>query len=177
MRKATNPELAKFLFLFLMSSATPLMCLAQHEPGRDSSLRPESWARKSSVNAVMPIYPEEASRRGIAGVVRIRIETNPEGEVIRLKVKPDTDLLLRKAVVDAVKQWKFNPVLGVDRLEVPVFSRLAFHFIIKKGEPHVEMYDPGPRPPGNICLACSNSYKEMIEWKEWEEAWSKSEPS
>jgi len=121
----------------------------------------------------MPIYPEEAAREGIAGVVRIRFETTPAGEVEIIKVKPGTDPLLRKAVVDAVKEWKFKPWPGVERL-VPVFSRLGFHFIIGKGEPRVE-YDHEPRAA--ICLACTSSYKEMIEWNEWEMAWLKSKPA
>lgn len=174
MRQPTNPVFVKLLFLFLTSLATPLMCLAQNESGKDSALLPESWARESAANAVMPVYPDEAAREGIAGVVRIRFVTNPAGEVATIKVQPGTEPLLRKAVIDAVKQWKFEPWPGIDGAAKPVRSRLAFYFIIRKGEPRVEMYDPGRRAP--ICLACSNSYKEMIEWDDWEVAWSKSEP-
>lgn len=173
MRKPANPALVKLLFLLIASSAMPVICLAQNGFGKDSALLPESWARKPAANAVMPTYPDEAASQGISGVVRIRFETNPAGEVVTIKVKPGTDPLLRKAVVKAVRQWKFKPSLGVERQEVPVFSRLAFRFIIRKGEPQVEMYDPGPRAA--ICLACSSSYKEMIEWNEWEVAWSKSD--
>jgi TonB family protein len=130
----------------------------------------------SAINAVMPIYPDDAPPSSVTGVVvRIRIETNPEGDVVRLKVKPGTDPVLRKAVVAAVRQWKFKPCYGVDGLAVSVFTRLTFHFIVSKGEPQVDMYDYGPHPPNNLCLGCTNSYREMIEWKEWEEAWSRSE--
>jgi len=121
----------------------------------------------------MPTYPDPALREGIAGVVRIRFETNPEGDVAMIKVKPGTDPLLRKAVVDAVRQWKFARWIGADRLEVPVFSRLAFHFVIRKGEPQIEMYDPGRHAA--FCLACSSSRKELIEWNEWEVAWPERE--
>lgn len=162
--------------LFLTSLATPLTCGRQEESRKDSALLPESWARKSAINAVLPTYPDEAIRHGLGGVVRIRFETDPVGHVTTIKVQPGTHSLLRKAVINAVKQWKFKPSLGIDHVEVAVFSRLAFHFIIRKGEPLVEMYDQKPWPPANLCLACNNSYREMIEWDEWEVAWSKSEP-
>jgi TonB family protein len=177
MRKAANPVTVKLMFLFLTTLITPLICLAQHGPQKDSALLPESWARKSAVNAVMPTYPEEAVRQGVSGVVRIRFETNPAGEVVTIKVKPGTDSLLRKAVIDSVKQWKFKHSRGIDRLEVPVFSRLAFHFILRKGEPRVEMYDPGPHPGDHSCMGCSNSYREMLEWEEWDEVWQNREAS
>ncbi len=171
MRKATDPVFVRLLFLLLISLATSPRCLAQNGFGKDSALLPESWARKSAINAVMPIYPEEAAREGIAGVVRIRFETTPAGEVEIIKVKPGTDPLLRKAVIDAVKEWKFKPWPGVERL-VPVFSRLGFYFIIGKGEPRVE-YDHDPRAA--ICLPCSSSRKELVEWDEWELAWPEGE--
>jgi len=153
MRKASNPIFVRLLFLILISFATSPWCLAQKGFGKDSALLPESWARKSATNAVWPIYPDEAIGQGIGGVVRIRFETKPAGDVVTIKVKPGTDPRLSKAVVDAVKQWKFKPWPGVERL-VPVFSRLGFHFIIGKGEPSVE-YDYEPRAA--ICLECSNS--------------------
>lgn len=173
MRKSRKSVIVQLLVLCLTSLATSAMCLAQGPS--DSALLPESWARKSAFNANWPIYPVEAFRHGIAGVVRIRFKTDPAGNVTMIKVQPGTDSVLRKAVIDAVKQWKFKPSIGVDRLEVPVFSRLAFQFSIRNAEPQIEWYDPRPRPP--ICLACTNSSKEMIEWDDWEVAWSKSEPA
>jgi TonB family protein len=145
-------------------------------PDREFALLPESWARKSADNMNMPIYPEECERFGRSGVVRIRFETSPSGEVLRIKVQPHTDPLLKKAVVDAVKHWRFKPWLGLFRLEVPVISRLAFDFVIEKGEPQVELYNPGAPVTGGTCLACSNSHEEMIEWQEWDDAWSRIEP-
>ena len=142
--------------------------------GQHSALLPESWARKA-LTKIMPTYPEEAVRLGVSGVVHVRFETSPEGEVVRIKAKPQTHPLLSKAVVDAVKDWKFKPWLGVDgRIEI-VFSRLAFNFVMTNGVPHVEMLNPGPRQRATECLECSSSNKEMNEWRDWEEAWSKSD--
>lgn len=96
-------------FLFLASLAMPVVCPAQNGFGKNSALLPESWARKAAANAVMPNYPDEAVRDGIAGVVRIRFETNSAGEVVTIKVKPGTLSVLKEAVVEAVRQWKFKP--------------------------------------------------------------------
>lgn len=197
-RVSSNTILIRLLFLLLTSSATLLICLAQEEvwglgiaqapaiapaqesatenptPLQNSALLPESWARKSAITSTMPIYPEEAIRLGISGVVYIRFETSPEGEVVRIKVKPTTQPLLSKAVVDAVKDWRFSPWRGPDGLAEPVFSRLAFNFVIITGIPNVGMYSPSPHQRATECLECSNSNKEMTQWRDWDEAWSNS---
>lgn len=175
MRKAWSPSLDLLLFQLVMGVALPFMCHAQNDPTRNSALLPESWARKSAITKVMPSYPDEAAQGGVAGVVRIRFETTSAGEVVKIKVKPGTDPLLKRAVIDAMKQWTFRPWRGADGLEVPVFSRMAFQFIIRGDKPQVEMYKLGSHSPGDLCLACSNSFREMIEWNEWEAGWSRSE--
>lgn len=119
--------------------------------------------RKSAIKKVLRSYPDDAARDGIAGLVRIRFETNVAGEVVKIKVKPGTDPLLRRAVVDALKHWTFKPWLGADRFQVPVFSRLTFQFIIKGDKRQVEMYNPESSSTWYLCLSCSNSYREMIE--------------
>lgn len=174
MRATLLKSLGHTLLLSLILASTSLV-LGSQNPDRESGILSELWARKSAVNAEMPLYPDEAVRREIAGLVRIKIETAPEGNVTRIKVKPLTDLLLRKAVVDSVKRWRFRPSRGASSLSTIVFSRLTFNFVIDSGGPRVEMYDPGPHPPEGECLGCTNSSKELREWNEWDEVWSSSE--
>jgi TonB family protein len=161
----------------LIFAIVSVVSAQNHESHREFALLPESWARKSAVNMILPIYPEECERLGISGVVRVRFETSASGEVLRIKVQPHTESPLKKAVVNAVKYWRFKPWLGLYRLEVPVISRLTFNFVIEKGKPQVELYNPGAHVKGGTCLACSNSHQEMIEWQEWDDAWSKREPA
>lgn len=139
---------------------------------QNSALLPESWARKSTTAGSMPTYPVEAVRRGVSGVVYIRFETSPEGEVVRIKVKPGTQSTLGKAVVEAVKEWKFKSWHGADGLPETVFSRLAFSFIIVGGVPSVALHNASSRLRSPECLECSNSNKEMNQWRDWDEAWS-----
>lgn len=169
MRKVRKRPLIDLMFLFLATTATSMVYASQEEPWKPHSLLPESWARKSAITKVMPIYPQEAVQQGVSGLVNIKFETSPEGEVLRIKVKPRTDPTLTKAVAYAVKQWKFKPRLGPEGLSQSVISRLIFRFNLRDGEPRVEMYDPGPRPPDVQNLGYYNSAKEMREWREWKE--------
>lgn len=150
--------------------ATPsVIYLSQDDPSKDHALLPESYARKSAVKMVMPAYPEEAIRRGLSGLVRIKIEVSSEGEVLRIKVQPRTAALLKEAVVGAVKQWKFKPYVGQDGLGMSSISRLTFHFRLSGAGAGVKMYDPGPGAPDSEHLGYCNSAKEFREWREWEE--------
>lgn len=166
-----SPGLVKLLFIVLISVAMPFTCHAQNDPTKNSALLPESWARKAVIIKTLPSYPDDAVRGGIAGVVRIRFETNVAGEVVKIKLQPGTDPLLKRAVIDAVKHWTFKAWLGADGFHVPIFSRLTFQFIIKGEKPHVEMYRPEASSKRYLCLSCSNSYREMIEWNEWDAGW------
>lgn len=141
----------------------------QEESGKNFSLLPESWARESAMLKVMPEYPAAAVRRGVSGVVHIKFQTNADGEVVRIKVKPRTEPLLAKAVAAAVKQWTFKARQGPDGNARPVISRLIFRFTLDAAEPKVGLYDPGPHPPDVQHLGYYNSAKEMREWREWPE--------
>jgi TonB family protein len=167
-RKDLKHSLIALAFLLAISGPS-LVGASQEEPKKFHALLPESWARKSVMTKVMPAYPHEAVQKGVSGMVHIKFETSPEGEVLRIKVKPRTNPLLVKAVADAVKQWKFKPQLGLDGVYEPVFSRLIFHFSLSTGRPHVELYNPGPNPSDVQQLSYYNSARERREWREWDE--------
>lgn len=138
----------------------------QGESAKNFSLLPESWAREAAVRTVAPDYPTAAIQRGISGVVHIKFETNTDGEVVRIKVKPHTEPLLAKAVAAAVKQWKFKARQGPEGSAKPVLSRLIFRFTLDAAEPKVGLFEPGPHPPDVQHLGYYNSAKEMREWPE-----------
>jgi TonB family protein len=168
--KRMRTVLVQLPFLILVSLAPPLICFAQENSESNFSLLPESWARESAITKVMPSYPEEAVRQGIAGVVHIKFETNIDGEVVRIKVKSGTDGLLVKAVAEAFRHWTFKSRRLPDGTPRPVISRFIFNFILGD-DPRVELYNPGPRPPDVQHLGYYNSAKEMREWRDWEEVW------
>ena len=50
----------------------------------------------------------------------------PEGEVLRVKVNPSTDPLLKRVTVEAVKKWQSKPYPDRQGLDRSSFSRLTF---------------------------------------------------
>lgn len=55
-----------------------------------------------------PIYPEEARRRHIEGIVEVRLTLTQKGEVADILVLNESHPLLKKATLDALKKWKFQ---------------------------------------------------------------------
>ncbi|MBM3468491.1 MAG: energy transducer TonB [Alphaproteobacteria bacterium] len=70
-----------------------------------------------------PIYPLEARRKKLQGVVQIKISVSPEGTVdTATMVPPRISPILENAALAAVRQWKFKP--GIKTLEVPIEFKL-----------------------------------------------------
>ena len=62
------------------------------------------------IRKVEPVYPEEARQESIQGVVLIEATTDKEGNVVEVKVLKSESSLLNQPAVDAVRQWKYEPV-------------------------------------------------------------------
>jgi protein TonB len=60
------------------------------------------------VNKVQPIYPLEARRQRVSGVVRLHAIIAKDGSVRQLEVVSG-DSLLVQAALDAVRQWRYRP--------------------------------------------------------------------
>ena len=74
------------VFVFMIAAQALCPSLAQDNPKKSRALLPEAVARESAITVIMPIYPEEALKRGISGTVHIKLEVSAEGEVLRIKV-------------------------------------------------------------------------------------------
>lgn len=134
-----------------------------------SGYYPESYAREVAITKVMPIYPPDAIRHGITGIVQAKIAFDDLGEVARIKIHPDIDASLKQAVANAVSKWTFitrpeHVLAGRHRL-----TRLTFKFSINGTEPQVELYDPGPSAKDNERLGYWNGAIERRDWSKWEE--------
>jgi TonB family protein len=57
-----------------------------------------------------PEWPESAQTQGIQGVVQVLITVDPRGSVANAEAMTGPEVL-RKSAMDAVRQWKFRPVL------------------------------------------------------------------
>lgn len=70
-----------------------------------------------------PIYPNEAKRRGIEGIVLVQLSLTQTGVVDKATaLLPRADTLLEEAALAAVRTWRFKP--GIRTLEVPIEFKL-----------------------------------------------------
>lgn len=70
---------------------------------------------------VDPVYPEEARKNGVQGVVILNVRSNEEGRVSQVEVLksiPELD----QAAVDAVKQWRYEPFMKDGKAVVVVVT-------------------------------------------------------
>jgi TonB family protein len=58
---------------------------------------------------VNPIYPEEAKKNKIQGTVKMTAVVGTDGTIQQLRVDEGYPLLV-KAALDAVRQWKYEPM-------------------------------------------------------------------
>ncbi len=61
------------------------------------------------VKMVKPVYPETARQAGVEGVVILEAKTDEQGNVVDARVLRSIPLL-DAAAIDAVKQWKYEPM-------------------------------------------------------------------
>jgi TonB family protein len=128
----------------------------------------EFTARLHATAMVLPEYPEGARKQGAAGIVRVKFSTDAKGNVVRLKVQPGVNPLLKKAVTDAVWNWKFRTYIYQSKTTAQINSGLTFNFINDKGTGHVELYNPPKNPNEDERIDLWGS-KEYQEWNDWEE--------
>jgi TonB family protein len=73
------------------------------------------------IKKVDPVYPEKARKAGIEGMVILEAMTDAQGNVARVRVLqsiPELD----QAAIDALKQWKYEPVLIDGKPKAVVFT-------------------------------------------------------
>jgi len=77
-----------------------------------------------------PIYPEEARRKRIEGRVLLNIRIDKQGNVEAVQVLRSIPSLLDQAAIDAVKEWKYEPMI-VDGRAIPVIFTVNVEFNLK----------------------------------------------
>jgi TonB family protein len=71
---------------------------------------PEELAQALLLDKVQPSYPEQALKAGLQGAVVLQAWIGKDGNIQDLKLV-NGSLLLGKAAVNAVKQWRYKPYL------------------------------------------------------------------
>jgi protein TonB len=62
------------------------------------------------LTSVQPVYPQEAKKAGIVGLVVLRATISKDGHISSLEAVAGPDAL-RQAALDAVRQWTYKPYL------------------------------------------------------------------
>ena len=87
------------------------------------------------IKKVNPVYPEEARKAGIEGVVVLEATIDTQGKVAKLKVLEGENDLLNKAAIDAVRQWEYEPFhLGGKAMPLMFTVTIRFALNGKKAE-------------------------------------------
>jgi len=82
------------------------------------------------ISQVKPEYPLPAKEAGIQGAVVLEAEISREGAIENLKVITGHPLLTR-AAIEAVKQWRYKPVI-LNNEPVPVVTTITVNFAISR---------------------------------------------
>ncbi|HEX8564557.1 MAG TPA: energy transducer TonB [Pyrinomonadaceae bacterium] len=98
----------------------------------------EDGIRRSINKMVMPVYPEEARKKGIKGVAVIELQFDGKGDVTKTKILQSPDSTTGQSAIQALKQWKFTPS-KLEGKPISVRGKITFYFVINaKGEGTVQ---------------------------------------
>lgn len=163
--------------LLLRANALLLICLAvssfvyAQEAGRPRKeligVTGEYSGRRNIMKAVPPVYPEEALRDGIEGLVEVRIGLTEQGELVKIKASSNINPLFRKAIAAAVRQWEFEPFSGTQGTGVITTFRLTFKFSIEDGIGRAELYNPPEGSKGARRMLEYTNHSSYAEWEKW----------
>ncbi len=124
-----------------------------HWPGSHSN---EFGLRVLMVHTVMPEYPEEALSAGAQGLVVAAVRSNPNGDLVTIKILQSPDPSISKAVVNALKQWKMKRTVNGGGEPSRYQGELRFHYIIENGVGRVE------NPTREEQVTYSQAYSDFI---------------
>ena len=117
------------------------------------------------VKDVKPVYPPDALRARVSGVVGIEVTIGEDGRVRDAVVKRSIPLL-DQAAIDAVRQWEFTPTI-VDGKPVPIIVTVTVSFAMQGVSP-VGSQAAGPPPPLDAMVRLTSTRLRDGSWIVWE---------
>lgn len=81
------------------------------------------------IKSVDPVYPEQARKDGIEGIVILEAKVDVKGSVENVKVLQSIPAL-DQAAIDAVRQWAYEPLV-LDGKPTPVIFTVTVRFLLK----------------------------------------------
>ena len=84
------------------------------------------------IKGLAPVYPQVARQAQVEGMVILEAKTDEQGNVIEARVLRSIPIL-DQAAIDAVKQWKYEPLV-VDGKARKVIFTVTVRFMLKEGD-------------------------------------------
>lgn len=82
------------------------------------------------IKKVDPVYPEEARKAGVSGVVILEVQTDKTGHVKDVRILRSIPML-DQAAIDAVKQWVYEPLIVNGQPKGVIFT-VTVSFMLKE---------------------------------------------
>lgn len=92
------------------------------------------------VKQVSPVYPEEARKGGVEGVVILEAKADEQGNVVDTRVLRSVPPL-DAAAIEAVKQWKYEPLIIDGRARKVIFTVTVRFAIKEKGQEFAKAFE------------------------------------
>jgi TonB family protein len=99
----------------------------EREPGPNKVS--EGVLQGGAIKKVRPLYPEIAKKGRIGGPVQVQVTISEDGRVMEAFVLSG-HILLRKAAIEAARQWVFAPTT-LSKVPVKVQGVLTFNFMLE----------------------------------------------
>ncbi|MHA1933430.1 MAG: energy transducer TonB [Promethearchaeota archaeon] len=102
--------------------------------GTTSELRvpPNSLQPPRTIHQVKPVYPQKCKENMIEGSVILEVNTDKKGNIVKLRIVKPVHPDLDNAAKNALKQWKFEPVVNKKGKPVPVAFLVSVNFKLRK---------------------------------------------
>ena len=89
------------------------------------------------IKMVQPVYPEEARKAGVEGIVILEVTTDQSGRVASVRILKSVPLL-DQAAIEAVKKWLYEPMI-IDGKPTPVIFTVTVNFQLKRKQTQSEL--------------------------------------
>jgi TonB family protein len=117
-----------FRSVLLTALASLLITRAGTQEKADIEKMPEAKTRAKVV------YPEEAKKAGVEGIVYVQMFVDAGGKVTEAKVLKSDAKALEKAALDAARRWTFSPGISKEKKPVGVWVTVPFKFKLEDGK-------------------------------------------
>ena len=127
-RLAEKAELVQHGDVFVRQGPSSAEVLARVDLPRPAVAVENEALSNRVISLPRPIYPEEAQKAKVGGIVRVLATVDEQGNVVDAEAISGSPLL-QQAAVDAAKQAKFEPLLNAGR-PVKTKTTISYNFVL-----------------------------------------------